>query len=247
MPFEVGTTATRQALPNLEILAHPLDTSVIENIVLAAAATSVDSSGPYTGRRYLLAGTVLAKRDDGLYIPFVHGGGAFSEVQVVKITGASGGTFKLTFEGQTTTAIAWNATTTVVKEALEALSNIGSSEAAVTGAAGAWTVTFAGTLAEKDLKQMTIDTTATTGTDPEGTVETTKEGAEKIAGLLYETQEFADASSNSNEPAALLNRFCSFKKQAIPSFTELETELTTWGNLANVQCQFVSVTNAQES
>src|ERR1700761_3018305 len=105
MPFEVGATATREALPNPEILATPLDTSVIENIVLAAAAVSADVSGPYLGRRYLLAGTVLAKRDDGLYIPFAHGGGSFSEVQKLILEHATGGTFKLTFKGQETAAI----------------------------------------------------------------------------------------------------------------------------------------------
>lgn len=247
MPFEESLTAQREALPNPEILATPLDSSVIENIVLAASATTADGSGVYLGRRYLLAGTVLTKRDDGLYVPFVHGGGTASEVQKVTLTNATGGTFKLTFEGQQTVAIAFNATTTKVKEELEALSNIGSSEVVVTGAAGAWIITFAGTLAEKDVKEMTIDASALTGTGATGAVETTKEGKSTIAGILFNTVEFASAASSSNEPAAMLRRNCSFKKQAIPKFEELETELVTWGKEALVLCEFVSVTNAQES
>lgn len=248
MPFNASLNAQRDAIPNPEILATPLDTSVIENIVLAASATTADSSGVYTGRRYLLAGTVLAKRDDGLYIPFVHNGGTQSEVQKLVLEHATGGTFKLAFKGQETAAIAFNATTTVVKEKLEGLSTIGSGNVSVTGTAGAfYTITFAGTLASTDEPVITVDGSALTGTSPTATVETVTEGAEKIAGVLFNTVEFADATTASNEPAAMLRRNVSFKKQAIVNFSELETELVAWGKESLVLCEFVSVTNAQES
>lgn len=78
-----------------------------------------------------------------------------NEVQVVVID-ATGGTFQLTYNGQTTASIAYNATASAVQAALEALSNIGVNEAIVTGnPAGPYTVTFMGTLANQNLSQMT--------------------------------------------------------------------------------------------
>ncbi len=55
------------------------------------------------------------------------------EQQTVRVTNATGGTFTLTFNGQTTEPIAWNATAAVVDAALEALSNIEVNEVQATG------------------------------------------------------------------------------------------------------------------
>ena len=70
-------------------------------------------------------------------------------MQSVQLTGSpTGGTFTLTFGGQTTSAIASNATAATVQSALQALSSIGSGNAIVTPAAGSgWQVRFVGTLA----------------------------------------------------------------------------------------------------
>ena len=54
----------------------------------------------------------------------------------VDLGGATGGTFTLTFGGQTTAAIQYNAEATAVQTALEALSTIGPGNVAVSGAAG---------------------------------------------------------------------------------------------------------------
>lgn len=67
MPFGHQTAFQRQALPKPEILSYPLETTVIDSGVINAAGVTADSSGPYTGRRYLLAGTILSKRGDGTY------------------------------------------------------------------------------------------------------------------------------------------------------------------------------------
>jgi hypothetical protein len=67
MPFGVQSGWQRQALPKPEILSYPLDTSVIDSAVINATGVSADSSGPYLGRRYLLAGTILSKRSDSQY------------------------------------------------------------------------------------------------------------------------------------------------------------------------------------
>ena len=80
-----------------------------------------------------------------------------NEVQLVTITSApTGGTFTLTYAGQTTSNIAYNASAATVDAALEALSNIGAGDVAVTGSAGGpWTVTFGTALANTNVAQMT--------------------------------------------------------------------------------------------
>lgn len=112
--------------------------------------------------------------------PSVVAGGGVTEVQQVGISGApTGGTFTLTFNGQTTTGIAWNATATTVQTALRALSGIGSTGVNVTGGPGpgtAWVVTFAGALAATDVPVMTATSSLTGGTSPAVTVTTTTAG-----------------------------------------------------------------------
>jgi hypothetical protein len=85
-----------------------------------------------------------------LYVP------GTDEVQTVSHNG-TGGTLTLTFEAQTTAAIAWNANAATVQAALVALSNVGPSDVIVTG--GPWpalmTFHFTGALGEANRTQMT--------------------------------------------------------------------------------------------
>lgn len=103
-----------------------------------------------------------------------------NEVQLVTITGTpTGGTFTLTFDGQTTAGIAFDATAAAVKSALAALSSVGgTANVAVSGSAGGpWTVEFQGSLADTNVAQMTADATGLTGgTTPAVTVTTSTEG-----------------------------------------------------------------------
>lgn len=110
----------------------------------------------------------------------------FNEQQTVRLSGAfgfetgTGGTFTLTFNGQTTAPIAYNASAAVVDAALEGRSNIGSGNVAVTGPdGGTWTVEFTGTLAGTNVTQMTGDgsgLTTSNGTAGSATVTTTVSG-----------------------------------------------------------------------
>ena len=105
---------------------------------------------------------------------------AHDEVQTVTVTGApTGGTFTLSFGGQTTTGIASNAAASVVQAALQALSSIGASNALVTGAAGGpYTVQLTGALGQADQAQMTADGSLLTGgSSPGVTVATVQNGA----------------------------------------------------------------------
>jgi hypothetical protein len=67
-------------------------------------------------------------------------------VQTVTITGSpTGGTFTLTYDGQTTSTIAYNATAATVQSRLIALSSIEEGNVSVTGSAGGpYSVTFTG-------------------------------------------------------------------------------------------------------
>ena len=73
-------------------------------------------------------------------------------VQVVAIPGSpSSGNFTLTFNGQTTANIAYNASAATVQTALEGLSNIDSGDVSVTGSnGGPWAVEFTGRFAGMD-------------------------------------------------------------------------------------------------
>jgi len=87
--------------------------------------------------------------------PALDHGFNFSEVQQIAVSG-SAGTFTLTFNGQTTAALAFNATAAQVQTALNALSSIGGTGGSVlvAASAGSYTVTFGGALAGADQPQI---------------------------------------------------------------------------------------------
>jgi hypothetical protein len=84
------------------------------------------------------------------------------EIQVVTLAGGpTGGTFTLTFEAQTTAAIAYNASAATVQSALEALSNLDVGEVSVDGDdGGPWTVTLS---LARDCAPMTGNAAGLTG------------------------------------------------------------------------------------
>jgi hypothetical protein len=110
--------------------------------------TALVNVGTNGGSAYTRPSTPDARSDTVLRTDTGYAG---DSVQQVSLTGnPTGGTFTLTFNGQTTSAIAYNASAATVQSALQALSSIGSNNALVAPAAsGGWTVRFAGTLAPK--------------------------------------------------------------------------------------------------
>lgn len=102
-----------------------------------------------------------------------------NEIQSVRVSNATGGTFTLTFSGQTTDPIAFNATATQAQGALEALSNIGSGNLSVTGGpvdTSPVVITFIGIFAGVDVPTFSGDATALTGTTPVLTVGIVQQG-----------------------------------------------------------------------
>lgn len=85
-----------------------------------------------------------------------------NELQLI-ISGGTGGTFTVTYSGQTTSALAYNISSSNLQLALEALSNLAPGDVLVSGDAGQWYVEFQGTLAATNVAQMTVDNTNLTG------------------------------------------------------------------------------------
>lgn len=145
---------------------------------------------------------------------------AVGEVQTVTITGTpTGGTFTLTYNGQTTAGIAYNAASAAVLAALEALSNIAPGDVVVGGGPGPgtpWTVTFAAVLG--NVTQMTASGAGLTGgSSPAVAVTTTTPGVSALAlgykapelgvtpnpngiGLEFWTRDILDSASNPDLP-----------------------------------------------
>lgn len=130
------------------------------------------------------SGRMMVKDEKGDTTALLGTDPVVNEVQTVTITGApTGGTFTLTYSGQTTAAIAYNATAANVQAALAALTNIGAANVAVTGGplpGTAVTVTFQGSLGGRNVPQMTgsaAGLTGAVGATFAVTVATTTEGA----------------------------------------------------------------------
>ncbi|SDI40939.1 hypothetical protein SAMN05421505_14925 [Sinosporangium album] len=100
----------------------------------------------------------------GKYGPYA---GRSNEVQTVTITGGpTGGTYTLTLDGETTAAIAYNASAAAVQAALEALSNVEPGDVAVTGGPHPGTavaVAFGGRFTGKNVPQMSAASGSLTG------------------------------------------------------------------------------------
>ena len=143
-------------------------------------------------------------------IDVVRPGGAgnvpVNEQQTVSVV-ATDGTFTLTFNGQPTDAIAFDAAAAAVQAALEGLSNVEPGDIVVTGdPGGPWTVGFAGALADTDVAQMTGNADNLIGDPKSITVATAVQGAS-----AYETCTMAisckqgSAGDATDAPAGELN------------------------------------------
>lgn len=142
-----------------------------------------------------------------------------TEVQTVTITGTpTGGTVTLTFDGETTGAIAYNATAATVLAALEALSNVDVGSVVVTGGPGpgtAWIVTFSGTqYLGANVPVMTASGASLTGgTSPAIAVTTTTgggsgvtDGSDILAGFLVYPQTVASTDTYVEGPLMDMGR-----------------------------------------
>ena len=86
-----------------------------------------------------------------------------NESQTVRVQGATGGTFTLTFDGQTTAPLAFNANAAAIRTALEELGNVEPGDVVVTGTGNVstanQTVSFRGAYSQEDVPQLVADAT----------------------------------------------------------------------------------------
>ena len=125
-------------------------------------ATKLILTGPTDGKPIcgLTCSTTNSTGGLGVEVTTLQDGdpGKNEQQQITILGNVNGGTFTLTFDGQTTGAIAYNASAATVQTALEALSNIDAGDVTVTGSAGGpWTVDFGGQYANADVPLMTGD------------------------------------------------------------------------------------------
>jgi hypothetical protein len=121
-----------------------------------------------------------------------------NETQTITITGSpTGGSFTLTYAGQTTSAIAYNANAATIQAALEALSTIGAGNVNVTGS-GPFTVEFINDLADENVAAMTADGASLTGgTSPDVEIAEASAGAQYVE--LGEVEVLHTHSGNSDK------------------------------------------------
>lgn len=115
----------------------------------------------------------------GKLVPYA----AASEAQTINLGAATAGSITITFDGETTGSLAFNASASAVQAALEALSNVNPGDVVVSGGPlpGTITLAFGGQYAGADVPQVTVTPTGLTG----GTVTvatTTAGGGGALAG-----------------------------------------------------------------
>ncbi|QDU53547.1 beta strand repeat-containing protein [Gimesia panareensis] len=158
--LEVTLTGTTQAAVVSELVAA-WNASTEPEFAEITASAGVDSNGDADGTIDLTSDT--AGKPFAVTVAI---GSGNNEKQVVTLggTAATGGTFTLTFNSETTTTIAYNASAATVQSELEGLASYSSGDFTVTGdTGGPWTVEFTGTLAGINVSLMTINTSGLTG------------------------------------------------------------------------------------
>jgi hypothetical protein len=121
---------------------------------------------------------------------------AVNEVQSVTVA-ATGGHFRLSFKGEQSGEIPFNATAAEVQAALEGVPGLGAGQVAVTGEPGGpWSVEFTGAHAGEDVPQLGANPGSLEGPEPTAAVATTTPGfslfddraaSAAVAGLLPST------------------------------------------------------------
>lgn len=187
-----------------------------KSYVFDATTLSPDSNGFY----YVPAFSFVSRStSDPTKIKVYQGTGSnVNAIQTLTMTGGpAGGTFTLTYNGQTTAPIAYNASAAVVQAALVLLPNIGAGNVVCAGGAlpsTPVTCQFEVLLGNQPITLMSANYTALTGgTTPALTPTTSQVGqtAETIIGVFdnLEYDFFGNAVAD-DEPVSIYDQFTSF-------------------------------------
>ena len=190
--------------------------ALVLSMVFDATSLSPDSNGFYYVPAFSFVTPAVAT--DPTKIKVYQGlGSNVNAVQTITVTGTpTGGTFTLTYAGQTTAPIAYNASAATVQAALAALTNIAAGNVACAGGAlpgAAVTATFQGLLGNEPQPLMTAVSSLTGGTAPAVTVATTTVGqtAEHIVGVFDNLEyDFFGNAVGDDEPVPIYADWTTF-------------------------------------
>lgn len=177
--MDISVRSTTFGVENRSWLGSAHGTEATRTVTLDVSAFTEATHFP---DGYIPSGTVLGRiTATGLYGPY---GGSTNEVQTINLGAASAGTITIGFDGETTAAIAFNASASAVQTALLLLSNLNTGDVVVTGGPlpGTITLTFGGQYAGTDVPVVVVTPTGLTG----GTVTvatTTAGGSDETNGL----------------------------------------------------------------
>lgn len=127
--------------------------------------TNDDTGESFTLDPSLVSGSLLAHEEVVISTDPPRVRKMTAEVQTISLGAASAGTITITFDGQTTAAIAFDADAAAVQAALEALSNLDVGDVFVTGGPlpAEITLTFAGQYLGTDVPEVVVTPTGLTG------------------------------------------------------------------------------------
>ena len=165
-------------LPTATISRYTLDSSTGK---LVDSGNNDTLSNPFPSLTAPAGAVVEYVPLEGLWVPAWVDCTEQDEQQTITITGSpTGGTFTLSYQGETTAALNHNSSAATVQSALETLSSIGSGNVSCSGGdlpGTAVVVTFQGTLENTDADPLMPDGSGLTGgTSPAVTVEETTKG-----------------------------------------------------------------------
>lgn len=157
LPLEVAADGN----PEWKAGGITIDWSTV--VAVSADTTLPDYTVVKNGYKYLRFGQVLTRI-------------GVREVQTIQITGSpTGGTFTITLEGETTSALAYNASANAVEQALNSLPSRQPGDVSVTLSGSTYTLTFRNGMG--NVTQVTTTNSFTGGTSPDTTIGTTTAGA----------------------------------------------------------------------
>jgi VCBS repeat-containing protein len=128
-----------------------------------------------------------------------------TRVQRVQLTGTvSGGSFRLTFAGETTASIPWNADGALVEERLRNLANVAEEDVFVTGPSrGPWEVTFRGRYAGEQVPLLVTDPSDLTGASAPGV---SAQATSKLSQARDQIIVYFNDDNLRNDPTSATNR-----------------------------------------
>lgn len=246
-PFQIAFTSlgSRASITGNADLLYPLSSIQVYEARAGAADVNEIQVIVLDRQPAALAETFTAIAAPGITLATLQeGASGVPEIQSVALDSTThGGTFTLTFSGQTTAAIPWNATNDEIVAALEALSTIAVGDIAVTGQFPEWIVTFQGALTGSQ-PAMTGSAAGLVGpVGVEGTLSLNTAGIEQLLGGERSVETTLEiAATISGSPVTLFQGEVTLKNDQIPNAPQSGTGLPSYYTASEADAEFAHQT-----